>query len=178
MRVQKYNFISTLLLILLILYVLTHFLGVCVINFWCRLSLFHYIFCTNSTLHTVHSHVRWKSCGVSFSAMSVSQCFEECYMRTIHLVFVAFCRLLSPHQSSIFSSATTSWFEWITANSTQRGPAVFVMSASLRWLNGECQAYPKLPSCIYFFLHNEMLIKCDMFQRDSLCIFYNIADAE
>lgn len=136
---------------LLILYVLTHFLGVCVINFWCRLLLFYYIFCTNRTLHMVHSHARWKSWGVSFSAMSASQCFGEFYAK-IHLVFVAFCRLLSPHQSPVLSSATASWSKWITTNSAQRKPAVFVMSASLRWLKGECQAYPILSSCIFFII--------------------------
>lgn len=72
-------------------YILTHFPGVCVINFWCCL-LFYCIFsCTNLTLHTAHTlilntHVRRKSWGVSFRAASASHRFGA-FCTKAHLFF-------------------------------------------------------------------------------------------
>lgn len=147
MRVQFVIFSSSFCL----LYVLTHFLGVCVINFWCFL-LFDYIFsCTSCSRRTAHTHARWKSWGVSFSATSAShrtvlgnfvQKYIQFSVRSVacFLLCQFFCSRL-PYVIQLNHDEQRTWVSG-------------VMGASHRWLKGDgrCQhANPKFRSGVFIF---------------------------
>lgn len=149
----------------LVLYVLTHFSGVCVINCWCCL-LFYYIFRVR-VVRLGRRTLMWDK-NLEVSVLVVRQhrtVFGE-FCAKVHLLLRCVLSLaFSPVSSFVFQLAHRD------PNGSQRTtcargePEFFVMAASHRWSigDGRCQdANPKYRSGVFIFHFFFIFIKCKL----------------